>query len=102
MPTRLFQGALLIAAVGAVVLIADLLGTAGTVAGLVAMAIGTVLAAPEIRVRPGTWWNAMAAGTVLCLLGTLLGLATETIGGLLTVLGAVAVIASAALTLPLE
>jgi hypothetical protein len=102
MSHRLLQVALLIAAAGAIVVVVDLFGGAGTVIGLSAAALGTVLAAPAARGTGGGWWNALAAGTALCGAGAAVSLASESLGGLLMVLGAVAVIAAAALAFPLD
>lgn len=102
MSHRLLQVALLIAAAGAIVVVVDLFGGAGTVAGLAAAVFGTVLAAPGARGTEGGWWNALAAGTALCGTGAALALVSDSVGGLLMVLGAVAVIAAAALAFPLD
>lgn len=102
MSTRLLQGALLIAAAGAIVVVADLAGGAGQVAGLAAAALGTVLAAPAARGTEGGWWNALAAGTLLCGVGAAASLVSEPVGGLASVLGAVAILAAVALRFPLE
>jgi hypothetical protein len=101
MSTRLLQGALLIAAAGAIVLVADLFGTAGAIAGLAAAALGTVLAAPAARGTEGGWWNALAAGTLLCGAGAALSALSEPLGGIVVVLGVVMVVAAATLTFPL-
>lgn len=102
MPPRLLQGALLIAAAGAIVLLVDLLGTAGLVGGLAAIVLGTVLAAPAVRGTDGGWWNALAAGALLCGLGAAVSLLSDSVGGLLTVLGSIAVLAAGALAFPVE
>lgn len=102
MSTRLLQGALLTAAAGAIVLVADLFGAAGTIIGLAAAALGTVLAAPAARGTEGGWWNALVAGTLLCGAGAALSLLSEPLGGLVVVLGAVTVVAAATLTFPLD
>lgn len=102
MPVRLLQAALLLAAAGAIVLLVDLFGTVGLLVGLGAIVLGTVLAAPAARGESAGWWNALAAGALLCGAGAALGQLSEIAGGLLTVLGSVAVLASAALTMPLR
>jgi hypothetical protein len=95
--------ALAIAAVGAVLLLIDVFGTAGQVAGITAVILGTVLAAPYSE-RPGapvaSWWTMLAAGALIALAGALIGLAVESLGGLLTVLGGVLVAVGVALGYP--
>lgn len=101
-PPRALQAALLIAGAGALLVLVRLLGTAGSVAGLAAIIAGTVLAAPYAE-RPGAvagWWPMLTAGALLVLAGTPLELVADTIGGLLTVLGAGLVAVAVALTFP--
>ena len=102
MSTRLLQGALLIAGAGAIVLVTGLGGGVGQIAGLAAAALGTVLAAPAARGTEGGWWNALVAGTLLCGAGAAISLLSDPVGGLLAVLGAVVVLAAAALSFPLD
>ncbi len=69
-------------------------GTGATVAGLIAIVIGTVLAAPHApqSAEPGrSWWAMLAVGAALSLLAALVSLGAETVGGLLTVLGGILV-----------
>lgn len=91
-PPRPFRVALLLCAIGALLILLGLFGKAVAVAGLVAAIAGTVLAAPYAD-RPGTavrgWWSLLAAGAVLATLGVGIGLAVESLGGLLRVLGGV-------------
>lgn len=88
---------------GAVLLLIGVLDTAGDVAGLVAIILGTVLAAPYAE-RPGAsirgWWSMLAAGALLALAGAPLALAVESLGGLLTVLGGVLVAIAVGLGFP--
>jgi hypothetical protein len=95
--------ALVLGGAGAVVILLPLLGDAAGVAGLVAVVAATVLAAPyaELSGAPiASWWTLMAAGAVLALLGLPLGLATESLGGLLTAFGGVLVAVAVAFALP--
>ena len=95
--------ALAIAAAGAALLLIGVLGTVGEVTGLVAVILGTVLAAPFSE-QPGapvaSWWTMLAAGALIALAGALVGLAVESLGGLLTVLGGVLVAVGVALGYP--
>ena len=95
--------ALAIAAAGAALLLIGVLGTVGEVAGLAAVIVGTVLAAPysEQRGAPvASWWTMLAAGSLAALAGAPIGLAVESLGGLLTVLGGVLVAVGVALGYP--
>lgn len=101
MNPRITQGALLLAAAGAIVILLGLLGETAAVAGVVAVIVGTVLAAPAGRGPRGGWWSLMAAGAVLSLAGALLSIAAAGAGGLLALIGGVAVVAGAAMGFPL-
>jgi len=99
---RLLQAALLLAGAGAVVVLLGVLGTAAEIAGLGAVVLGTVLAAPAGRRARGGWWPLLAAGTLLSVLGALLALVTGTVGGLVALLGGIAVITGAAFGFPIR
>lgn len=101
MSPRLLQASLLIASIGAVVILLGLFGTAVSIAGLVAIALGTVLAAPAARDEGGGWWRLIAVGAALSVAGALLALVSETVGGLVAVLGGVAVITGSAIGFPI-
>lgn len=77
-----------------------LFGTAADVGGLVAIALGTILAAPAGRGPDGGWWSLLASGALLSLAGGLVSLASVGLGGLLALLGGVCVLAGAALGFP--
>ena len=101
MSVRITQGALVLAAGGAIVILLGLLGEAASIAGLVAIIAGTVLAArPAGRGPRGGWWTLLAAGAVLSMAGALLSIATASIGGLLALIGGIAVVAGAAMGYP--
>lgn len=100
MSTRLIQFALLLAAAGAVVILLGVLGTGADVAGLAAIVVGTVLAAPAGRREGNGWWSLLAAGSVLSVLGALLSLATDSVGGLVALIGGIVVITGAAFGFP--
>jgi hypothetical protein len=103
MPQARLRAALLIAGLGAITVLVDLLGSAGAFAGAGLMALGALLSAPAAA-RPGrgevNWWALLAGGTALALVGVPLGLALETPGGLLAGLGGVVVVAAVALGFP--
>lgn len=100
MSTRLIQFALLLAAAGAVVILLGVLGTGADVAGLAAIVVGTVLTAPAGRREGNGWWSLLAAGSVLSVLGALLSLATDSVGGLVALIGGIIVITGAAFGFP--
>lgn len=97
---------MLIAAVGAVLVLLDLLGIAAALAGLGLMIVATLLgaaAAPSRAVASGVevnWWSLLAAGTALTAIGIPLGLGIEILGGLLTAVGGALVVIAAALGWP--
>ena len=101
MNLRLFQAALLLAAVGAIAILLAL-GTVVGLIGLAAIILGTLLTAPLGRGPGQGWWTLLAVGSVLSVIGALVALASEGFGGLLALLGGVATVAGAALGFPLD
>ena len=97
---------LLIAAIGAALVLLDLLGTAAALAGLGLMIVATLLsasAAPSTAAAGRAdvnWWSLLAAGTALTAIGIPLGLGIEVLGGLLTAIGGALVVVAAALGWP--
>jgi hypothetical protein len=94
---RITRAAVLIAAVGALLVIFDPLGLA--FAGLVIAAVGTVIAA-----RGGLghrWYWMMALGAVLVVVSRLIAEGAETLGGWLAVIGVLLVLTGASLGFPL-
>lgn len=100
MSPRTTATALLLAGAGAVVVMLGALGTAGDAAGLAAILLGTVLAAPAARGPGPGWWGLLAAGAVVSALGAVMSLASDTVGGILALIGGVAVLVAAALGFP--
>lgn len=100
MSTRLVQASLLISGAGAVVVLLGVLGTAADLAGLGAIVIGTVLTAPAGRRAGNGWWSMLAAGALLSVLGALLALVTDSVGGLVALLGGIVVVTGAAFGFP--
>jgi hypothetical protein len=93
---------LVVAGVGAALVLVRLAGTPGTVIGVAAIVAGTVLSATHAD-RPAAisgWWNLLAAGTAMVLAGTLLELVADTPGGLITALGAIVAAVAVALGIP--
>ena len=100
MSVRFIQGALIIAAAGAVLMLVGVLGATANLIGLAALLLGTVLTAPAARGPGNGWWSLMAAGAALAVIGALLSLATDAVGGLIALIGGVAVLAGAAFGFP--
>ena len=100
MSTRLIQLALLLAGAGAVVVLLGVLGTGADIAGLAAIVVGTVLTAPAGRREGNGWWSLLASGMVLSVLGALLALATDSVGGLVALVGGIVVVTGAAFGFP--
>lgn len=100
MNLRIFQAALLLAAAGAIAILLAL-GTVPGLIGLAAIILGTLLAAPLGRGPGEGWWTLLAAGAALSVIGALVALLSEGFGGLLALLGGVAVVAGAAIGFPL-
>ena len=100
MSVRFIQGALIVAAAGAVLMLVGVLGTTANLIGLAALALGTVLTAPAGRGPGNGWWSLMASGAALAVIGALLSLATDSVGGLIALIGGVAVLAGAAFGFP--
>ncbi|MCB0876555.1 MAG: hypothetical protein R2718_01730 [Solirubrobacterales bacterium] len=100
MSARLLQAALLVAGAGAVVILLGVFGTGVEVAGLVAIVVGTILTAPAARGAESGWWPLLAVGTILSVLGALLALATDSVGGLVALVGGIMVVTGAAFGFP--
>ncbi|MBA2522467.1 MAG: hypothetical protein H0V25_03960 [Solirubrobacterales bacterium] len=98
---RLTQVALLMAAFGAIMVMLRLLGTVAGLVGLVAIVLGGLLAAPAARGRDSGWWTLLAVGAVFATGGALLDLVSAAAGGLLTLIGGVAVLVGAAFGYPM-
>ena len=94
------QVALIIAAAGAIVVMLGLFGTGADVAGLIAIGLGTILAAPAGRGEEGAWWSLLAVGAVLSLAGALAAIGSEGLGGLVALIGGVCVLVAAAMGFP--
>lgn len=91
MSRRTPQIELLLAGAGAIVVMLGL-DTVASVAGLVAILLGTVLTAPAGRDPGRGWWGLLATGSVLSVLGAVVSPAADGVGGLLALLGGAAVL----------
>jgi hypothetical protein len=103
MPEPRLRASLLIAGAGAVLVLIDIAGVAGSLTGLGLIVLGTLLVAPAARLSGHgevRWWRLLAAGAALAAVGIPLGLALETVGGLLAAAGGALVVVGAALGFP--
>jgi hypothetical protein len=93
---RLTQIGLLIAGLGALLMVFDLFGLA--MVGLVFAVIGTLLAA---RAGLGSrWYTMLLIGAVLAVLGRLVAESAETLGGWLAVIATILILAGVSLGYP--
>ena len=100
---RALRLSLLLAAAGAAVILLRLFGDVASFAGVVAIIAGTVLAAPYAPPpdAPGRgWWTMLAIGAAITTAGAAVSLVSDTVGGLLAVLGCVLVAIAVALGFP--
>lgn len=100
MSVRVTQFSLIIAGGGAVLILLGILGTVASLIGLAAIIGGTALSASAGRRGEDNWWSLLAVGATLSVLGALLSIASDSIGGLVALLGCVAVLAGAAFGWP--
>jgi hypothetical protein len=94
---------LLLAAAGAAVILLRLFGDAASFAGVLAIVAGTVLSAPYAPPpdSPGRgWWTMLAAGAAITAVAAAFTIVSDTIGGLLAVVGCVLVAIAVALAFP--
>jgi len=94
------QAATVLAALGAVLMLLGLLGTTANLIGLGLIVVVTVLTAPLARGGGNGWWTLLFTGAVLAGVGALLALATDAVGGLVTLIGGVVVLIAAAFGFP--
>jgi hypothetical protein len=100
---RTLRLGLALAGVGALLVLVNLLGLPGRLAGLAAIVAGVVISAPhsEGTVGPARrWWAVLAAGAMVTLTGIVVSFAVESLGGLLTVAGGILVAVAVALSFP--
>lgn len=94
---RLTRAGVLIAALGALLVVINPLGLA--IAGLVLTVVGAILAAP--RGMGHTWYLMIAGGAALAVVSRLIAEGVQTLGGWLAVIGCLLVMIGASLGYPL-
>jgi hypothetical protein len=102
---RALRLSLLLAAAGAAVILLRLFGDTASFAGVIAIIAGTVLSAPYAPPpdAPGRgWWMMLAIGATITTVAAAFTLISDTIGGLLAVLGCVLVAIAVALAFPVR
>ena len=99
---RTLRLGLALAGLGAVLVLVNLFGLPGRLAGLGAMVAGAVLSAPYAPGGGGAgrWWEVLAIGALLTLAGIGVSFAVGSLGGLLTVAGGILVAVAVALGFP--
>jgi len=100
MNSRLIQGALVAAGIGAVLMLLGVLGTTVNLIGLALILLATILTAPAARGEGNGWWSLLAAGATLSAVGALLSLATDAVGGLVTLIGGAMALAASTFGFP--
>jgi hypothetical protein len=99
---RGLQAALIAGALAALAILVSLFSDPVRIGCLVVIALATIVTAPQRRVRGGGWWTLLAAGAVASIAGAGLAELTETVGGLVAVVGGALVVVAAAIGFPLS
>ena len=99
---RGLQAALLAAAAAALAILVSLFGDPVRIGCLVVIVLATIVTAPQRRVRGGGWWSLLAAGAFASVAGFGLAELTETVGGLVAVVGGALVVVASTIGFPLS
>ena len=94
--------ALVVAAIAAFIVVLGIFGAALRIACLVLIALATAVALPLRPRDGGGWWWILAGGAVASIAGAIIAQSAVTPGGLLALLGGLAVIVGAAVGFPRE
>lgn len=92
--------ALVVAAIAALIVVLGILGTGVRVACLVLIALVTAMALPLRPRDGGGWWWILAGGAAASILGAIIAQSSVTLGGIMALLGGLAVIVAAAIGFP--
>ena len=99
---RALQLALVAAALAAGAILVSLFGDAVQLVCLGVIVVATILTAPMRGLEGGGWWSLLAVGALASVAGAALAELTETVGGLVAVLGGVLVVVGATIGFPLQ
>jgi hypothetical protein len=98
----LLRIALPVAAIAALIVVLGIFGTGVRVACLVLIALVTLMALPLRRRDGGGWWWILAGGAAGSIAGAIIAQSAVTLGGVIALLGGLAVIVAAAVGFPRE
>jgi hypothetical protein len=90
--------ALVVAAIGAFVVVLGIFGTGFRISCLVLIALATLVSLPLRPRDGGGWWWILAGGAV----GAIIAQPSATLGGVIALLGGIAVIIGAAIGFPTQ
>jgi hypothetical protein len=93
---------LVVAAICALVVILALFGPTVRVVCLVLIAVATLIGAPLRARSGGGWWWILAGGAAASIAGAIIAQPAATLGGVIALLGGLAVIVGAAVGFPRE
>ena len=96
------RAALVVAALAAIVVLLGVLGTGVRIAFLVLIALATLVALPLRPSDGGRWWWILAGGAAASVAGAIIAQPAATLGGVIALLGGIAVIIGAAVGFPTE
>lgn len=101
MTLPVFRTVLVVAALCALVVVFNAFPAFVRIVCLIAIGVAVVVTAPR-RGHGGLWWYVLLAGAALSIVGALLAELSQTVGGVLALVGGLSVIAGAILGLPSE
>ena len=94
--------ALVVAAIAALVVVLGIFGTGVRIACLVLIALATVISLPLRSDDGGGWWWLLAGGAAASIAGAIIAQPSATLGGVIALLGGLAVIIGAVIGFPRE
>jgi uncharacterized membrane protein HdeD (DUF308 family) len=94
--------ALAIAGIAAFIVVVGVFGTAFRIACLVLIALAAVVTLPLRSGDGGGWWWILAGGAAASIAGAIIAQPAATLGGLIALLGGIAVIIGAAVGFPTQ
>ena len=94
--------ALVVAGIGALIVVLGIFGAGVRIACLVLIALATLIALPLRPRDGGGWWWILAGGAAVSIAGAIIAQPSPTLGGLIALLGGIAVIIGAAVGFPTQ